>query len=150
MSNISGMELQNLRHLLLSCSTEEKKFASYAESAQDPQVKQFFEKSAQSATQNKQTYLDFLRQENRSMEEKVMVSDALNGINSCLTKYEEMITQTENQQLRQQLQQIRNQTETSQYELFTIAKSKGYYEPAEQATDDEKQTVKSIITSSSF
>lgn len=80
------------------------------------------------------------------MEEKVMVSDALTGINGCLTRYEEMITQTENQQLRQQLQQIRNQTETSQYELFTIAKSKAYYEPAQEASEQEKQQVKSTLT----
>lgn len=81
------------------------------------------------------------------MQEKVMVADALNGINSCLTRYEEMITQTENQQLRQQLQQIRNSTETCQYELYTIAKNKGYYEPAQPAKEDEIQSVKSIVHS---
>lgn len=81
------------------------------------------------------------------MEEKVMVADALNGINGCLTKVEEMITQTENQQLRQTLQQIRNTTETSQYELFTLAKNKAYYQPAQKATEDEIQNVKSTFSS---
>lgn len=80
------------------------------------------------------------------MEEKVMVSDALNSINGGLTRYEEMITQTENQQLRQTLQQMRNETETCQYELFTIAKNKSYYQPAQKANEQEIMNVKSIIT----
>lgn len=80
------------------------------------------------------------------MEEKVMVADALNGINGCLTRYEEMITQTENQQLRQTLQQIRNSTETSQYELFALAKSKAYYQPAQKASEEEIQNVKSTFS----
>ena len=79
------------------------------------------------------------------MDEKVMVADALNGINGCLTRYEEMITQTENQNLRQTLQQIRNQAETSQYELFTLAKSKAYYEPAATAKEEEIMQVKSLV-----
>lgn len=79
------------------------------------------------------------------MEEKVMVADALTGINGCLTRYEEMITQTENQQLRQTLQQVRNSTETSQYELFTLAKNKAYYEPAAKAQEEEIKQVKSLV-----
>lgn len=79
------------------------------------------------------------------MDEKVMVADALNGINGCLTRYEEMITQTENQNLRQTLQQIRNQAETSQYELFTIAKNKAYYEPAAKAKEEEIMQVRALV-----
>lgn len=83
------------------------------------------------------------------MEEKVMVSDALNSINGCLTRYGEMISQTENQQLRQTLQQMRNATETSQYELFTLAKNKQYYQPAAPAPQDQITQVKSLITNNS-
>ncbi len=61
MSNISEMELQNLRHLLLASELEEKKYQNYAENSNDPQVKQFFQKSAQSATQNKQQFLQYLK-----------------------------------------------------------------------------------------
>lgn len=61
MSQVSEMELQNLRHLLLSSMTEEGKYKAYAQSATDEKVKQFFEKGAQSAAQNKQTFLEFLR-----------------------------------------------------------------------------------------
>lgn len=61
MGTISEMELQNIRHLLLASEMEEKKYKDYANQATDSQVKQFFEKSAQSATQNKQTFLKFLQ-----------------------------------------------------------------------------------------
>ena len=61
MGNISEMELQNIRHLLTSAQTEEKKYQAYAEQASDPQVKQFFQKASQSATQNKQTFLQYLQ-----------------------------------------------------------------------------------------
>jgi spore coat protein CotF len=84
------------------------------------------------------------------MEEKIMVSDALNAINGGLTKYSEMISQTENQQLRQTLQQIRNDTETCQYELFNIAKSKAYYEPAQRAQEDGIMYVKSLVSGNSL
>lgn len=82
------------------------------------------------------------------MEEKIMVSDALNSINGGLTRFGEMISQTENQQLRQTLQQMRNETETSQYELFTLAKSKAYYEPAQKAKQDDISYVKSVVSKS--
>lgn len=80
------------------------------------------------------------------LQEKAMVSDALTGINSCLVKYGEYITQTDNQQLRQTLQQIRNECEASQYELYTLAKSKSYYHPAQKANEEDIQNVKSIVS----
>lgn len=80
------------------------------------------------------------------MEEKVMVADALEGINANLKKYGDMIPQTENMQLKQTLKQIRNQCETSQEELYNIAKSKQYYKPAEKATQEEVNRVKAIFT----
>lgn len=60
MANISEMELQNLRHLLLASETEEKKYEDYSNQAKDPSVKQFFQKSSQSAMQNKSQLLQFL------------------------------------------------------------------------------------------
>lgn len=80
------------------------------------------------------------------MEEKVMVVDALEGINANLGKYGEMIPQTENMQLRQTLKQIRNQCEISQEELYQIAKAKQYYQPAQKATEEEVQRVKMLFT----
>ena len=47
--------------------------------------------------------------------------------------------------LRQAFQQIRNSDESFQYELFKIAQSKGYYQPAEKATVMEIDTVKNQL-----
>lgn len=76
------------------------------------------------------------------MDEKTMVNDVLSEIKSELSIYENVITETENMQLRQIFQQIRNNGEAFQYELFKIAGTKGYYKPAEKATVTEISTVK--------
>ena len=78
------------------------------------------------------------------MEEKIMVADALESVNANLTKYGEMIPQTENLQLKQTLKQIRNQCEMSQEELYQIAKSKQYYTPAAKVTEEEVKKVRML------
>lgn len=80
------------------------------------------------------------------MNEKVMVADTLASINGELVRYGEMIPQTENHQLKQTLKQLRNQCETSQEEIYKIARERQYYVPAAQATDQEIAHVKSILT----
>lgn len=80
------------------------------------------------------------------MEEKVMVVDALESINANLSKYGEMIPQTDNMELKQTLKQIRNQCEMSQEELYQIARSKSYYIPASKASEEEVKQVRSIFT----
>lgn len=79
------------------------------------------------------------------MDEKTMVNDILAGIKSGLTAYQTVITETENMQLRQALQQMRNNDESFQYELFKVAQTKGYYVPAAQATVTEIQNVKTQV-----
>ena len=79
------------------------------------------------------------------MQEKTMVSDALSQINASLQSMEQMITQTANPQLRQTLIQMRNSGETCQYELYELAKNRGYYEPAAPANQEEIQQVKAIF-----
>lgn len=59
--NLSELELQNLRHLIGGYDTTHCKMQEYAECAQDVKVKQFFEKGAKSAMENKQPLMDFLR-----------------------------------------------------------------------------------------
>ncbi len=83
------------------------------------------------------------------MQEKAMVADALNSINSSLKTYTDMISQTENQQLRTTLQQMRNEAEQSQYELYQIAKNKNYYKSAGQASQNEINELKSYLYGSS-
>lgn len=71
------------------------------------------------------------------LDEKTMVSDALAGVNGELVRYGEMISQTENKELKQKLKQIRNDCEMSQ--------EKSYYVPAAKATDQEISHVKNIL-----
>lgn len=79
------------------------------------------------------------------MEEKVMVNDILSATKAELTAYQTMITETENVNLRQAIQQMRNDSECFQYELFKVAEMKGYYKPAQKATITEIQTVKNEL-----
>ena len=61
MANLSELDLQNLRHLMGGYDTTHCKMQEYAKEATDAQVKQFFEKGAQSAMQNKQQLMKFLQ-----------------------------------------------------------------------------------------
>jgi spore coat protein CotF len=79
------------------------------------------------------------------MDEKTMVNDILEGTKSELTTYQGVISEAENMGLRQTIQQIRNNSESFQYELFKIAQAKGYYKPAQKATVTEINTVKTEL-----
>ena len=79
------------------------------------------------------------------MDEKTMVNDILACVKSDLTAYQTAISETENMQLRQTFQQIRNSDESFQYELFKIAQTKGYYQSASKATVTEVNDVKTQL-----
>lgn len=79
------------------------------------------------------------------MDEKTMVNDILACVKSDLTAYQTAISETENIGLRQTFQQIRNNDESFQYELFKIAETKGYYKPAAKATVTEVNEVKTEL-----
>ena len=66
-------------------------------------------------------------------------------VKSNLTTYQNAISETENMELRQTLQQIRNNDESFQYELFKVAQAKGYYKPAAKASVTEIDEVKSNL-----
>ncbi len=80
------------------------------------------------------------------LDDKTMVSDALTGVNGGLTRYGEMIPQTENKQLKQCLKQIRNECEMSQEKLYQVAREKSYYVPAAKASQQEIDHVKSVLS----
>lgn len=61
MQELSILDLQNLRHLIGGFDTMHCKMQDYAQEAQDQQVKQFFQKSAQSAMESKQQLMQFLQ-----------------------------------------------------------------------------------------
>ena len=52
------------------------------------------------------------------LQEKTMVADVLAGINGELTRYGEMIAQTENKELKTTLKQMRNAAEQCQEQLY--------------------------------
>ena len=79
------------------------------------------------------------------MDEKTMVNDILASVKSDLTAYQTAISEAENMNIRQTFQQIRNNDESFQYELFKIAQNKGYYKPAQKATVTEIDTVKNEL-----
>lgn len=79
------------------------------------------------------------------MDDKYMTNDILESTKSDLTTLQGVINEAENIQLRQTIQQMRNSTETFQYELFKMAQSKGFYTPAAKATQNEVDTVKNEV-----
>ena len=74
-----------------------------------------------------------------------MLNDILSNVKSSLTTYQTVISEAENMNLRQTIQQMRNNDESFQYELFKVAQTKGYYQPAQQATVTEVQSVKNQL-----
>ena len=60
MSNLSQVELQNLRHLIGAHEISYNKLNTYASQAVDPQIKQIFTKSAQDSLNTKQKLMSFL------------------------------------------------------------------------------------------
>ena len=79
------------------------------------------------------------------LQEKMMVNDALSAVKSELTFYANAISECANLELRSAIQQIRNSCETSQYDLYKIAQTKGFYQPAMAADSTEIQQVKTQL-----
>ena len=80
------------------------------------------------------------------MDETTMVNDILGNVKADLTAYQTAISESENMGLRQTFQQIRNNDESFQYELFRIAHTKGYYVPSRKATVTEINNVKTNLS----
>ena len=60
MSEISILDLQNLRHLIGGYNTTHCKMTEYASQAQDPENKKLFQDAADSGMKNKQELMKFL------------------------------------------------------------------------------------------
>jgi type III secretory pathway component EscR len=60
MSQLNKLELQHLRHLIGAHDTAFQKMNTYAQQSTDPQVRAYFEKSAQEAQKTKQQLMSFL------------------------------------------------------------------------------------------
>ncbi|MFO7295790.1 MAG: hypothetical protein FWJ59_05815 [Caldicoprobacter sp.] len=59
-AQLNQLELQNLRHLIGAHETAYQKLQMYAQQADDPQIRQMFQKSAQDAQRAKQQLLSLL------------------------------------------------------------------------------------------
>lgn len=79
------------------------------------------------------------------MEEKYMVNDILDNSKTAIKTYSDAITEASNMNLRQTMQNLRNNTESFQYELFKLAESKGYYTPSELAKPEDINKIKENI-----
>ena len=79
------------------------------------------------------------------MLEKFMVNDVLSQVNSSIGTYANVITQAACPEFRQTIQNMRNNCEIFQYELFKVAQTKGYYKPAQIATPQEITAVKGLF-----
>ena len=79
------------------------------------------------------------------MNDETIVNDILKGKKLELLEYQNVIADTESMSMRNALQQIRNTTESLQYELFKIAKTKGYYKTSDSADDKQINQVKNEL-----
>ena len=80
-------------------------------------------------------------------QDKEMVNDYLAGLNASLTGYANIISQTNNADLRQTLIQLRNQDESRQRTLYSYALQKGFYKPAAPASAEVVQQLRNNLMS---
>ena len=76
------------------------------------------------------------------MEEKYMVNDILDNLKFGIRNLQNAIINCNNVELRQELQNIRNNEENFEDELCKIAESKGYYSFGLSADVEQKETIK--------
>lgn len=79
------------------------------------------------------------------MDEKVAISDVLSCLNSMITMCDYTIEQSNNKNFRDTIIQKRNKLENLQWEVYLIAKEKGYYVPAAPAGKADVEQVKNSI-----
>lgn len=80
------------------------------------------------------------------IDEKVAINDVLACLNSLITMCEYSIEQSNNKNFRDTIVQKRNKFENLQWEIYLIAKQKGYYVPAAPAGQADIEQVKNSIS----
>lgn len=80
------------------------------------------------------------------MDEKMSVGDTLSCMNSMITLLEYTIEQSNNKNFRDTIVECRNKLEDIQWDLYLIAKQKGYYVPAAPAGQADIDQVKQAIS----
>lgn len=79
------------------------------------------------------------------MEEKYMVNDTLENTKSEIVSFTHSIINSENVELKQTLEQLRSSLESFNFELFTLATSKGYYSPTTKSKPEEIAQTKNLF-----
>lgn len=79
------------------------------------------------------------------MEEKTMIADTLSSANAYINMLNYSILQCDDKNLRDYLVGIRNKFENLQFEIYELAKQKGYYKPAAPAGKADIEAVKQEI-----
>lgn len=79
------------------------------------------------------------------MNEKIAINDVLACTNSLITMLEYTIEQANNKNFRDIVTQARNKLENLQWEIYLVAKEKGYYIPAAPAGEADVQQVKNSV-----
>lgn len=80
------------------------------------------------------------------MNEKDAVSDTLSSCKEIINTLTYSVMQSNNKNLRDTLQNFRDQMEALQWETYLVAKQKGYYVPAAPAGQADIDAVKTAVS----
>lgn len=82
------------------------------------------------------------------MDEKQAVADTLAGVNALLNMLTYNVMQSNNKSLRDTFVTYRNQFEDLQWQIYVVARDKGYYIPAAPAGMADIDAVKTAVSGS--
>ena len=82
------------------------------------------------------------------MDEKQAVADTLSGVNALIHILNYDVMQSNNKALRDTFVTYRNQFEDLQWQIYVIARDKGYYVPAAPAGQADIDAVKTAVSGS--
>ena len=82
------------------------------------------------------------------MNEKEAVADTLAGVNALINMLTYSVMQSNNKSLRDTFVTYRNQFEDLQWQIYVVARDKGYYVPAAPAGMADIDAVKTAVSGS--
>ena len=82
------------------------------------------------------------------MDEKQAVADSLAGVNALINMLTYNVMQSNNKSLRDTFVTYRNQFEDLQWQIYVVARDKGYYVPAAPAGMADIDAVKTAVSGS--
>lgn len=82
------------------------------------------------------------------MNEKEAVADTLAGVNTLINMLTYSVMQSNNKSLRDTFVTYRNQFEDLQWQIYVVARDKGYYVPAAPAGQADVDAVKTAVSGS--